>query len=355
VDRDAYGQGAGEVRPRRFLDPGLFVLSGPLDWRRFYQGQGLDWGEGYEPLAAKDLNGPSLAQGQVTSETRFTREFTATRAGTWKVSVHVPGFLATTRKRLVSERSGDRESLTVRFTRTTAPIGQFSNGYLLLDGPTRVRLPISLRPVSVRAPGEISGIGTEGSVTVPITAGSNGELQVDVTGPVEAQTESGTATNITQGYEDEEYFCFEVTEGSRAARFDLDAADDNGDMDLMVIPVDAACETAVDTELYSATPSPDERITILDPAPGWYLAAVDPFAAPAGADRLDWRLDFYDVNQANAVGSLVANPNPIPVVNNQPTTYDAVWSGLRPNARYLGMFDYEGALSPTYLTVDTRP
>jgi hypothetical protein len=354
VDKDAFAQGAGLVRPNKMFDPGLFVLSTPLDWRRFYQGQGLDWGQGYEPLAAKDLNGPSMAQGQVTSETKFTREFTSTMKGTWKVSVKVPGFKAVTRKKLVAKRKGDRESLTVRFSRTTAPLGQFSSGFLVLDGPTRVRLPITLRPVSVAAPGEVSGEGVAGSTAVDIRAGFTGNLDVAVAGLAEAESDSQTTVGPNNSADDEAYYCVEVTDGSKAARFDLDAADDDADMDLYVYQAaDSACADLVAFSGQSATGSADEQVTLLDPAPGYYFVVVDPFAASPGQSSLDWRFDFYDVNPATQVGGLAADPNPVPVVNNQETSFDATWSGLEEDNRYLGMFDYDGALSPTFLTVDT--
>jgi hypothetical protein len=41
------------------------------------------------------------------------------------------------------------------------------------------------------------------------------------------------------------------------------------------------------------------------------------------------------------------------VVDNRPTSYDAVWSGLTAGSRYLGLFEYDGSLAPTFLTVDT--
>jgi hypothetical protein len=53
------------------------------------------------------------------------------------------------------------------------------------------------------------------------------------------------------------------------------------------------------------------------------------------------------------VGDLAADPNPLPVVDNRPTSYDAVWSGLTAGSRYLGLFEYDGSLAPTFLTVDT--
>lgn len=356
TDRDAFGQGAGQVRPKKFFDPGLFVLSGANEWRRFIQGQGLDIG--YEPLAAKDLNGPSLAQGQVTSATSFTRTFTATMPGTWKVSVKVPGFSAVTAKKLVSKRRGDLESLTVDFTRTTAPLGQFTSGFLVLDGPTRVRLPITLRPVSVAAPSEVTGDGVAGSSEVDIRAGFTGNLDVAVTGLNKAVSHSETATGVTPTDADEVYQCVEVKEGSKAARFDLDAINDGpgADMDLYVyLAGDATCtlDNLVAFVGQSATGSADERVTVLDPDAGHYLVVVDPFTTADGEDHIDWRLDSYDVNPASQVGNLAADPNPVPVVNNQETSYDATWSGLETDNRYLGMFEYDGALSPTFLTVVT--
>ncbi len=354
VDKDPFGQGAGEVRPQRFFDPGLFVTSDATEWRRFIQGQGYD--VGYRPLAAKDLNGPSLAEGEVTSTTTFKRTFVSTRKGTWDVSVHVPGFKAVTRKHLVAKRVGDRESLTVRFMRTTAPLLQFSTGYLVLDGPTRVRLPIALRPVSVAAPAEVAGSGTDSSAPIDVTAGFTGDLAVGVTGLAQAQTETFTTEDPNQGYDDEQFYCVEVSDGAKAARFDLDAADDDADMDLFVyLAGDDTCseENLVSFAGQSASASADERVTLVDPEPGHYLVEVDPFAPAPGKTTLDWRFDFYDLAPSHELGGLAADPNPVPVVNNQPTSYDAVWSGLEPGSRYLGLFEYDGALAPTFLTVDT--
>ena len=351
---NGFRQGAGQVRPEKFFDPGLFVTSNAHHWRRFVQGQGYD--VGMRPLAAKDLNGPSMAQGQVTSRTSFTREFRATMKGTWKVSVHVPGFRSRTRSTLVSHGSGDRARLTVHFTRTTAPLLRFSTGFLVLDGPTRVRLPIALRPVSVAAPAEVAGSGVASSAPVGIRAGFTGQLSVGVTGLVPAQSHAFRTENPNNGFDDEQLYCVAVTDGSRAARFDLDAADDDADMDLFVYRAgDDVCseENLVAPAGQSASASADERVTLLDPEPGHYLVEVDPFSPSPGKSSVDWRFDFYDVNPAAEVGELAADPNPVPVTNNEPATYQAVWSGLLPDQRYLGMFSYDGALTPTFLTVDT--
>ena len=96
--------------------------------------------------------------------------------------------------------------------------------------------------------------------------------------------------------------CLTVSETSNVARFDLDAADNGADLDLFV-PRSDSC-------------------------------SID--------DAFD--LDFYDVNAAATLGNLTVRPNPVPVTNQEPTSFELSWSGLVPNGRYLGYLDYEGAL-----------
>ena len=50
---------------------------------------------------------------------------------------------------------------------------------------------------------------------------------------------------------------------------------------------------------------------------------------------------------------LTVTPDPVPVVNQQPTTFTASWSGLDPASTYLGLLTYEGALKPTVVKVTT--
>jgi hypothetical protein len=125
-------------------------------------------------------------------------------------------------------------------------------------------------------------------------------------------------------------------------------------MDLFVYSAeDAACEVLTDVVGQSATGSADEQVTLEEPAAGYYLVEVDPFSAAPGEPTLAWRLDFYDVNPAATAGGFQAVPNPVPVVENQRTSFQARWSGLEPNARYLGVLGYDGALAPTVVAVDT--
>jgi hypothetical protein len=346
--KDLFAQGSGIVTPKKFFDPGLFVTSTPREWQGFITGQGLD--SGVPALAAKDVNVPSMAQGQVTSATSFTRRFVASRKGTWKVSVKVPGFRSTpSRTTLVSKRRGDIEHLKLDFARTDAPLGEFAFGYLKLTGPTRVSLPIALRPVSVKAPAQVEGTGVAGAIDVPITAGFTGDLTVGTTGLAKARTDSAS---VATG--DDHFTCVTVSETSKVARFDLDADDDGADLDMFVLQSDT-CDpnTAFALAGQAATGSADESLTINDPAPGTYIVQVNGFAAGPQGSPMEFDLDFYDVNDAATLGNLTVVPNPVPVRNQETTSFQLSWSGLVPNGRYLGYLDYEGALAPTVVKISS--
>ena len=346
--RDLFAQGSGIVTPKKFFDPGLFVTSTPREWLGFITGQGLD--TDVPAIAAKDLNVPSMAQGQVTSATSFTRRFVASRKGTWKVSVKVPGFKSTpNRTALVSKRRGDIELLKIDFARTDAPLGEFAFGYLKLTGPTKVSLPIALRPVSVKAPALVEGSGVAGAVDVPITAGFTGDLKVGTTGLAKAQTDSAS---VATG--DDHFTCVTVSDTSKVARFDLDAADNGADLDMFVLQSETCdIDDAFALAGQAATGSADESLTINDPTPGTYIVDVNGFAAGPQGSPMKFDLDFYDVNDAATLGNLKVDPNPVPVRNQETTSFELSWSGLVPNNRYLGFLEYDGALAPTVVKISS--
>jgi hypothetical protein len=348
ADTDPFGQGAGHVDPTRFFDPGLVVTSDAEDWRGFLQGQGLDLG--VEPLAASDLNGPSIAQGQVTSSTMISRTFTALEAGSWSVAADVPGFDVTHKASFEMKEAGADEVVDFTFKRTDAPLGEFATGFVTLTEAAsgkQVRMPVALRPVSVKAPETVRGEGASGSVEVPITAGFSGDLAIEAVGLAAAQTEQGT---VPTG-ESVEYM-IDVAEGTKLARFDLDSANDQADMDLYVYRFNAA-GTALEALVgQSATGSADESVDVANPKAARYYVVVDGYAAAPGESAMDYRLDVFRVDGDSDAGNLTATPNPVPVVENVDTSYTASWSDVDPGTRYLGWFEYDGALTPTYLYVN---
>jgi subtilisin family serine protease len=343
-DRNPFNQGAGHVDPTRFLTPGLVVTSDQDDWLGFFEGQGFELGPDVEPMAATDLNIPSMAKGQVTSSVTVARTFTALEAGTWDVAASVPGFDVAIDTPSITLARGDSATVTFTFTRTTAPLRAFSTGFATLTGPTAVRLPVALRPVSVSAPATVRGTGATGSVPVEITAGFTGSQDVVPAGLARATTESAT---LAVGEAQERPVA--VPAGTATARFDLDATDDAADLDLYVYRVNAnGTRTLVGQ---SATGAADESVTLDAPVAGSYVAVLDGYSAAPGASSIGYRYDQFTVPTTGGLGAFGARPDPVPVVQGGSTTFDAVWSDLTPG-RYLGRLSYDGALAPTYVYVD---
>ncbi len=55
---------------------------------------------------------------------------------------------------------------------------------------------------------------------------------------------------------------------------------------------------------------------------------------------------------STTLGGFTTEPTSLPVTAGQSATFQAVWSGLEPGARYLGWVGYEGALAPTVVSID---
>lgn len=345
---DWFAQGAGQVRPTRFFDPGLFVTSTGRDWRGFITGQGLD--TGVPALAAKDLNVPSLAQSAVTGTTEFTRTFRATRKGTWRIASAVPGFRVTTSPTVVrARRANDLVEVTFTMTRTDAALGEWTKGAITLSGPTEVRLPVALKPVAVAAPDVVAGEGIDGSVQVPITAGFTGELDVTAEGLTKAVSSPG---DVPEG--DYALECVTVAADTDSARFELDSTDDTADLDMYVYTsgsCDPATVTAVAGE--AATPAADETLTLEAPAPGTYLVEVDGYAAGSAGSPIDYTLDYFGIGATSGVGDLTVTPDPVPVQLGRTTSFTLGWTGLEPASTYLGRLTYAGSDEPTYVEVAT--
>ncbi|WP_170286227.1 S8 family serine peptidase [Nocardioides rubriscoriae] len=346
---DVFATGAGQVDPKKFFDPGLFVTETGRGWRGFITGQGLD--TGVPAVEAKDLNLPSFADGGVAGSTTITRSFRASRVGTWKISSYLPGFTVTPSvAKVVSKRVNDVVDVTFTFTRTTAPLGTYAKGTITLAGPTLVRMPVAMRPVLVDAPTSVTGTGGTGSVEVPVTAGFTGTLDLTATGLVAPSAGSySDAIPVGEFY----YDCWTVTPGTtRAAIFDVDAVDDTADLDLTVYSASACDFAAIDAIAgTSATGSADERVVIADPDHPVYITEVAGYAAGQGGAPIAFSNASYDVGGGTAVGDLTVAPDPLPVTQAEDTSYTASWTGLVPN-RYFGLVDYAGSTDTTLLQVD---
>lgn len=345
--RDPFAQGAGLVKPKRFFDPGLFVTSDARQWRGWLAD--LGYNTGAPALDAKSLNVPSIADGSMTGPVTFPRSFRATRKGTWKISVDLPGFsVKLSRPRVTSSRPNDVVDVRFTITRTTAPLGRYTSGFVTLTGPTRVRIPVAIQPLAVEAPEEVAGSGVTGSTDITVVPGFTGQLDVSTNGLAKGEV---TTDSVPTGVEN--LSCLTVPEGTELTRVDLDAADDSADLDLYLLASETCDpDTAFAVAAQSATGAADESVVVFGLPAGTYIVDVAGFAPGTAGSPMAYTLETYNVGAAGE-GAFTAAPDPVPVVQNTPATFSVSWAGLAPDSRYLGFVEYAGSTDVTMVKVDT--
>ena len=297
------------MKPRRFFDPGLFVTSDATQWRGFLTQQGID--TGVPALQPKQVNVPSMADGSVTSQTTFRRTFRATRAGVWSITADVPGFkLKTSPAKVRSERRGDLVDVKFTFTRKDAKLNRYAQGAVTLSGPTSVRLPVALKPVSVAAPVSVSGTGRQRVRDRHRDGRLHRLARRHASRP--RQVRHGRRRRVAP--KAESYQCVTVTPGTSLAKFQVDVHDNTADLDLVVLAAESCDpESAFALAGQSGTASGDEAVTLRNPPAGVYIAEVSGFSAGEAGSPMAFDFDFWDLDASATAGSLAVTPDPVPV------------------------------------------
>ncbi|WP_144876435.1 S8 family serine peptidase [Microbacterium sp. 1.5R] len=358
-NRDPFQQGAGQVDPKRMFNPGLLYLNDVVDWMAFLEGKGLADFPG-DPIDGSDLNAASISIGSLASTQTVTRTVTATEKGTFTASVDVPGVKATVSpSTLTFNRPGEKATFTVTFENDSAPVEQWATGSLTWTSKKNtVRSPIAVFPVTADAPAEVSGTGVDGSTTVEITPGVDGELALGLSGLTpftlledpEGRVDGHSGDEASGDENKDVSWIVDVPEGTTLARFDLDSSDDTGsDLDLTVYRVVSPDDLQYYERWQSATGSADEQVTVVAPTAGTYLVVANVYATSA---PMTWDMTYAAV-QPEGDGSFTANPNPISAVRGEKTSYDLSWTGLTAGTRYLGLVQYGDSAVRTVVTVDT--
>jgi subtilisin family serine protease len=359
ANTDPFAQGAGQVDAERFLNPGLLYLNGAADWAAFLEGKGLAEFDGVEPIDGSDLNLASISIGTLASAQTVTRTVTSTAAGTYTASADVPGVNVTVEPSTLSfGGAGETATYTVTLENASAPVEEWATGSLTWTGDAgAVRSPIAVFPVTADAPAEAAGTGVDGSATVEITPGIDGELPLNLAGltPFELLADPDNPVDGHSGDENsgdankDVAWIVDVPEGTTLSRFDLDSSDDEGsDLDLTVYRVVAPDDLRYYEMWQSATASADEQVTIPSPATGTYLVVANVYSTSA---PMTWDMTYANVSPSGE-GSFTATPNPLDAVQGQATEYELSWSGLAPDARYLGVVQYGDSAVRTVVTVD---
>ncbi len=347
---DPFAQGAGFVNPNPAANPGLTYITRYPEFQSYLRYLGADASPGPE-TSGTDLNQPSIAIGSMAGKQTVTRRVKnkGSTAATYTVAHSLPGVAVSVSPSKFTIQPGQEKSFNVTFARTKAPFGSFTKGSLTWRDQThRVRIPLAVRPVALKAPAEIHGAASaSGSQAYSVTPGSSGTLTSTVNGlvgvtPTQSSVTAGTFDDTNPVVDaDTKKFTVTVPAGTVAARFSEDAANDAADLDLFVY-------RGGELVALSASGSADEEVTMDAPPAGTYDVYVNGFATPGGSANFGVaNLVATPGNKGNAS----VTPSPTSVTAGTPVNLTAHWTGLDPAKRWFGVISYSGAADTTYFSV----
>lgn len=353
---DAFAQGAGFVDPREFTSPGLVYRAGLQDWADFLLGQGVDIGiPGAKPIDASDLNQPSISLGGFVGSQTVERRVTNTGASSAVFSSSVSGLsginVKVTPARLALA-PGATGTFKVRFAYRTASVGDYAQGHLTWKShDDSVRIPVVARPLAIGAPDEVTGAAEATSVRFDVTPGTTAAVKLSLNG-LAAGVENASTVAVGPAAlvpnEANKRYDVTVPDGVSLARFDLDAASQNADLDLDVVGVDAA-GTPVARVGSSATGDADERLDVLNLPAGNYAAYVNGFASP-GNTPTEFVLTTYLVGTGSDDNATV-KPASVKGSPGEAVPVTVTFTGLDAGTPYLGWIGYSTSAAPTILSV----
>ncbi|WP_161798988.1 S8 family peptidase [Caenimonas sp. SL110] len=339
-----FNQGAGHVRPKNALNPGLVFDAGWNDWLGFLCGTQLPasncTGAGVPVLNPSDYNNPSIAFGALAGTqtvTRKVRNVGGNSATYTPAFTGLTGFTATMNPPTLVIGPGAEATFTVTLTRTSAAIGAYTGGQLTLtDGASHVvRVPIVARPVAFAAPLEASG-------SYPVTFGFDGAFTATPRGLIESTRANGSVG--TDGHVDFPIVIPSGTTYLRVALFDADTG----------VPSD------LDLEIYlgstyvggSGGGTSQEEWNTVGPPPVTLTARVVGWSVPT--TTTSFVLHYWTLGSTDAGNMTVTAPSPVTMGTTGTIT---VTPGmLAAGKRWLGSVVYGGASglpNPTIIRIDT--
>ena len=355
-----FRQGGGHVKPNSAADPGLVYDHGFNDWLAFLCGAttGVNAatcnalsGAGYS-LDPSDLNVASISIGALAGAQTIKRTVTNVGSSTSTYTATLQGLTGITRTITPSSLTlapGQSGAFTINFTRTTATLNAFSGGQLYWsDGTHTVRSPITIRPVALAAPVQVSSAG--GPISYNVTFGYTGAFSATGRGLIPA-----TQTNGTVADDPGDSFSptgpgvvaipVTIPAGTTYARFSLFDANvtPGSDIDLYVYR---------GTTLVGASGggTSAEEVNLLNPPADNYTVYVHGFGVPGTANftLFSWLLGSASAGNMNVAA-------PASAVLGASGTINLTFSGLTAGTKYLGSVAYSGVAglpNPTIVRVD---
>jgi subtilisin family serine protease len=359
---DPFAQGAGHVDPNNAADPGLVYDHGFLDWLGFLCGTG-QLQAGYCPslgIDPSDLNVASIAIGALAGSQTVTRTVTSVSDSTesYAFSAAVAGIDVVADPTSFDIAPGESVEVKLTFTATTAPVDTYASGFVYWTSGTHVvRSPVTVKPILLSAPDEVSGSGTDGAASLDVIFGYDGAYTAAAHGLEEATLTTGNvvddpANDINTALATGVGVTFEfvsVPAGTALTRFSLfdDYTDGNDDLDLYVFYQTGAFVGG------SGNGTSDEEVNVLFPAPGTYIVAVH-----------GWQTDGEDANytlfdwsvSATPGGNLTVDDAPASATLGDSGTVDISWNAAAGGTKHLGAISHSdggGLIDLTVVSVDT--
>lgn len=360
-----FDYGAGQVVPNSAFDPGLVYDAGFYDWLAFLceTSSAVSAGTcnalaglGYS-LDPSDLNYPSISIGALAGEQTIARTVTNVGpAATYNVSIDAPaGIDVTVNPSTLTLGIGESASYTVTFRGNASVVAnEWTFGSLTWShGPHHVTSPIALYPVAVAAPAEVSGSGTDSSLSFDVTFGYTGDYTAAPHGLEPADRQAGNVVDdptdninsalATCDFNSFPYQCvgitwhrFEVPAGTAYARFSLfdDYTDGADDLDLYVFNSAGANVGG------SGSGTSAEEVNLVNPVPDVYEIAVHGW----GTDGPDANYTLFSWAIPAAAGSsnmTLSAPTAATLGATETITVD--WFGLDAGTKYLGAVSHSDA------------
>jgi subtilisin family serine protease len=367
--------GSGHIDPNKANDPGLVYEVTADEYDAFSCGVASpdvsqarcdDLEANGFSFDAADMNQPSISVSEMTSTRTVTRRVTnvSDTSESYNAQIELPsGIDVQVTPASLTVGPGQSATYDVTFTYMSGPLDFYRFGSLTwVSTDHSVRSVLSVRPISVSAPGDIIAFGGNGSVTFPVDFGYTGSYSPGVHGlnqplvidgfvaqdPDKTFT-FGTSTGVTT-------HLIDVPTDQLFARFALFDAltDGDDDLDLYVF----YCPDGVNCSKIgqSGGATSEEQVDVLLPGAGTYAVFVhgfetDDMAGGAGTNYtlLSWAFGIVDDQ-----GNMTATGPPFV---NAGTTGDVTvdWNGLAPGTIYLGGISHntpDGLVSLTVISVE---
>jgi hypothetical protein len=280
-------------------------------------------------VAVGDLVGPTTVVRRLTNVSGRTEAYAARVTGLRGVDLQA--FPATVRL-----APGQSQNVRLRFTaRPTATVDRDVTGWLVWRGDRhRVRVPVSVRPTVVTAPGQVDGAGDAGRVVVRGRSGNGRTVKLHSTGLVAARSTPVTVSPRRPAAKQ-----VRVPAGTDVARFATTAPASGSSVDLRVYRGAALVGRASDTA---------PEVTLTDPRSGGYRVVVSASGdEPADPTRLlTWLVPRRGGTR------VVLSTDAVGFAPGRKFRYSASWDDLDPSKHYLGVVGYGDSDRRTLVRVD---